>query len=77
MTATAEQETKTFPVLLVEDNPGDARLVVELLSEATGDAFSVTHVEQLADARQERDGVRAPAACCSTSRCRTRPASKR
>jgi diguanylate cyclase (GGDEF)-like protein len=53
MTATADQQTKTFPVLLVEDNPGDARLVVELLSEATGDAFSVVHVEQLADARQQ------------------------
>jgi diguanylate cyclase (GGDEF)-like protein len=52
MTSTAERETQTFPVLLVEDNPGDARLVVELLSEATGDVFSVTHVEQLADARQ-------------------------
>ncbi len=52
MTTTAERETQTFPVLLVEDNPGDARLVVELLSEATGDVFSVTHVEQLADARQ-------------------------
>ena len=39
MAATAEQQTKSFPVLLVEDNPGDARLVVELLSEATGDAF--------------------------------------
>ena len=53
MTVTAEQQTKSFPVLLVEDNPGDARLVVELLSEATGDAFRVMHVEQLADARQE------------------------
>jgi diguanylate cyclase (GGDEF)-like protein len=53
MTATAAQQTKSFPVLLVEDNPGDARLVVELLSEATGDAFRVVHVEQLADARQE------------------------
>jgi diguanylate cyclase len=51
--ATAEQQTKSFPVLLVEDNPGDARLVVELLAEATGDAFRVVHVEQLADARQQ------------------------
>ena len=52
MAYTAEQQAQTFPVLLVEDNPGDARLVVELLSEATGDIFHVTHVEQLADARQ-------------------------
>ena len=76
MTITAEQQTKSFPVLLVEDNPGDARLVVELLSEATGDAFRVTHVEQLADARQQlMESGRA--ACCSTSRCRTPPASRR
>ena len=53
MTATTDQQTQSFPVLLVEDNPGDARLVVELLSEATGDSFRVTHVEQLADARQQ------------------------
>ena len=52
MTASTEQQAKSFPVLLVEDNPGDARLVVELLNEATADAFRVTHVEQLADARQ-------------------------
>jgi diguanylate cyclase len=54
MTVTADlQHTQSFPVLLVEDNPGDARLVVELLSEAAGDSFRVTHVEQLADARQQ------------------------
>ena len=38
---------------------------------------SVMHVEQLADAREQADGVRAPAACCSISRCRTRTASRR
>ena len=53
MATAADRQTKFFPVLLVEDNPGDARLVVELLSEAMGDAFRVTHVEQLADARQQ------------------------
>jgi diguanylate cyclase (GGDEF)-like protein len=53
MTVTAEQQTTSFPVLLVEDNPGDARLVIELLREETADAFKVVHVEQLADARQQ------------------------
>src|SRR5688572_16116898 len=53
MSTTADRQTQAFPVLLVEDNPGDARLVVELLAEATGDSFRITHVEQLADARQQ------------------------
>jgi diguanylate cyclase (GGDEF)-like protein len=50
---TAEPRTQAFPVLMVEDNPGDARLVVELLLDASGDQFQVTHVERLAEARQE------------------------
>ena len=47
----AEQQAKTFQVLLVEDNPGDARLVQELLSE-TGSQFELFHVVTLTDARQ-------------------------
>jgi diguanylate cyclase (GGDEF)-like protein len=45
-------EAKTFPVLLVEDNRGDARLVQELLKDADNGRFAVSHVERLADARQ-------------------------
>jgi diguanylate cyclase (GGDEF)-like protein len=45
-------EAPTFPVLLVEDNRGDARLVQELLEEAESGRFEVSHVERLADARQ-------------------------
>jgi diguanylate cyclase len=45
-------EAQTFPVLLVEDNRGDARLVQELLREAESGRFEVSHVERLADARQ-------------------------
>src|SRR3989440_10555224 len=45
-------EAQTFPVLLVEDNKGDARLVQELLKEAESGRFEVSHVERLADARQ-------------------------
>jgi diguanylate cyclase len=44
-------ETKAFPVLLVEDNRGDARLVEELLKEADAGPFDVTHVARLDDAR--------------------------
>jgi diguanylate cyclase (GGDEF)-like protein len=46
-------EAKTFPVLLVEDNRGDARLVQELLKEADNGRFEVSHVERLADARRQ------------------------
>jgi diguanylate cyclase len=45
-------EAQAFPVLLVEDNRGDARLVQELLKEAESGRFEVSHVERLADARQ-------------------------
>lgn len=37
-----------IPILLVEDNPGDARLVREMLSEGGGD-FALTTVHRLAD----------------------------
>lgn len=37
-------------ILLVEDNPGDARLLVELLREAPGAPYGITHVATLGDA---------------------------
>jgi hypothetical protein len=40
--------TKTFHVLLVEDSPGDARLIEESLREATGAIFEVHHADRLA-----------------------------
>jgi diguanylate cyclase len=46
-------EGQSFPILLVEDNRGDARLVQELLREAESSRFKVSHVERLAEARQE------------------------
>jgi len=39
-------------VLLVEDNPGDARLVRETLAEVRSARFDLTHVTRLDDARQ-------------------------
>ncbi len=39
-------------VLLVEDNPGDARLTRMALSEAASARFNVTHVERLSEALQ-------------------------
>lgn len=42
--------TQLLTVLLVEDNPGDARLIRESLAEAAGDYFNLETVERLADA---------------------------
>jgi DNA-binding response OmpR family regulator len=41
-----------FTVLLVEDNPGDARLIRESLSEVAGDYFDLETVDRLAAAIQ-------------------------
>ena len=38
-----------FHILLVEDNPGDARLIRALLSEVEGLRFELVHVERLGD----------------------------
>ena len=55
---------KTFPILLVEDNPGDARLVREMLTEVASTEFDVQHVERLSEARERlmRAGSRLRAA---------------
>jgi diguanylate cyclase (GGDEF)-like protein len=41
--------SEPIDVLLVEDNPGDARLVVEMLQESGPDDFTLTHVTTVAD----------------------------
>jgi CheY-like chemotaxis protein len=43
-------ETRPIEVLLVEDNPGDARLVQESLADAGARQFNLTHVDRLEDA---------------------------
>jgi serine phosphatase RsbU (regulator of sigma subunit) len=45
-------DARPIQVLLVEDNPGDARLLQLSLAEATSAQFELTHVERLADALQ-------------------------
>lgn len=39
-------------ILLVEDNPGDARLLQEMLKDADAAHYRLTHAERLADALQ-------------------------
>jgi DNA-binding response OmpR family regulator len=48
---------RPIEVLLVEDNPGDARLVRESLAEVQSRRFNLTHVDRLDDAIRhlERD----------------------
>lgn len=44
--------SETVHILVVEDNPGDARLLRELLYEAESFDFRMTHVDRLAEACQ-------------------------
>lgn len=44
--------TKALRILLVEDNPADARLIREFLREAAADAFTIENANSLEDARQ-------------------------
>jgi len=39
---------KTIRILLIEDNPGDARLIAEMLAEAGDDLFDMAHADCLA-----------------------------
>ncbi len=42
-------KTKPIQILLIEDNPGDARLIREILGEETNVAFTLTNVKRLAE----------------------------
>jgi PAS domain S-box-containing protein len=48
----SERPSGPIDVLLVEDNPADARLLIESLKEAGADAFRVTHVTRLSTATE-------------------------
>src|SRR6516164_6027479 len=52
----AERErvpARRIRALLIEDNPGDARLIELMLEEADRESFEVRHVERLADGLRE------------------------
>jgi len=60
--AETQQQTKTeteaparrrIRVLLIEDNPGDARLIELMLAEADGDTFELRRVERMEDGLRE------------------------
>ena len=42
-------KAENIPILLVEDNPGDARLIREMLREPGGEWFSLSQADRLAD----------------------------
>ena len=46
-------------ILLIEDNPGDARLIREMLADAGGQDFAIEWVSRLADGleRLDRGGI--------------------
>src|SRR5438876_2336411 len=51
--ATHEVEDEVVKILLVEDNPGDARLIREKLLEVPSFRHHVTHVGRLSEARRQ------------------------
>src|SRR5437879_8240462 len=56
--ATHEVESEVVEVLLVEDNPGDARLIREKLLEVPSFKHHVTHVARLSEARHQLANAR-------------------
>jgi len=56
--ATHEVEGEVVEVLLVEDNPGDARLIREKLLEVPSFEHRVTHVGRLSEARHQLASAR-------------------
>jgi diguanylate cyclase (GGDEF)-like protein len=56
--ALTEITTERQRILLIEDNPGDARLVRLMLNESGAPGFDITHVDRIAAACQPvRDGI--------------------
>ena len=57
-TAMHEVEDEVVKILLVEDNPGDARLIRERLLEVPSFQHHVTHVGRLSEARRQLANAR-------------------
>lgn len=49
--------TPPIRILLIEDNPGDARLIKEFLGEITGTTFELDSVDNLSDGLKRLDGI--------------------
>jgi DNA-binding response OmpR family regulator len=41
--------SQAIKVLLIEDNPGDARLISEIIADASSNRFELTHTERLSE----------------------------
>ena len=54
----SDSDHKWVRVLLVEDNPGDARLYREMLKDASSGSFELTHVDRLSAALESLAGGR-------------------
>ena len=52
----SNQHTQPIKVLLIEDNPGDARLIKEYLGEISGTAFEMDWVDRLSEGLKHIDG---------------------
>ena len=52
-TETESAAPKRIRVLLIEDNPGDARLIELMLAEANGNAFELRHADRLEEGLRE------------------------
>ena len=52
----SDQRVQPIKVLLIEDNPGDARLIKEYLSEIPGTAFEMDWVDRLSEGLKHIDG---------------------
>ena len=80
VTLPPERITDTKPamhnVLLIEDNPGDARLIREMIAEDPDAPFHVHCAERLAQRPGAALRGRRRAWCCSTCRCPTAWASR-
>ena len=63
-------------LLLVEDNPGDARLLREMLNEQGAHNTELIACRRIGEAEEYLAGARRSISSCSTSACPTRRGSR-